>query len=489
MQALRLPDTAGLTVAERTEIGRAARSRRPRRSLGDWSAPADRPDPIALLEAQAADRLPELLPLRYQRMAASAFTFYRGAATVMAHDLGVHEHTGLVVQLCGDAHLANFGGFASPERTLVYDINDFDETHPGPFEWDVQRLCASVELAARNIGLSPRARRGLVVGTARSYREHMAGLAEMSGLDVFYLQIDTAAVEARWRQMAGEKSYQGLVDAVAKGEAKDRLRAQRKLTEVVDGRRRFRSEPPLLVPAGELFDVSPEELVQAVDEALLEYRTTLQPANRQLFERYQRVDLARKVVGVGSVGTRAWVALFQGRDDEDPLFLQVKQAVSSVLEPFTGPSQYANHGQRVVEGQRIVQAASDVLLGWHRGAELVGGNDFQYYVRQLWDWKTTADLDRIRERGLDAYSQLCGYVLARAHARSGDPIAIAGYLGKSDRFDRALADFSSAYADRGEADHRLLVAAIADGRIDADPQVARDPSLERNRRLEASGQA
>jgi uncharacterized protein (DUF2252 family) len=466
-RALELPAVAGLTIAERTDQGKEARKRRPRRSLGDWTPADDRPDPVALLEAQAGDRVPELLPLRYQRMAATPFTFYRGAAAVMARDLGGQEHSGLVVQLCGDAHLANFGGFASPERTLVYDINDFDETHPGPFEWDVQRLCASVELAGRNIGLSPGDARTIVVGTANAYRTAMATFASMSNLEVFYDRIDNRDVERMWVEEAGRKGLEGLLAAVAKGEAKDRLRAQKKLTRLDDdGHRYFRSQPPLLVPTTELFGFSHQQVDDGVDSALQEYRLTLHHASRRLFDRYRRSDLARKVVGVGSVGTRAWVALFEGRDDDDPLFLQVKEAVASVLEPFTGDSVHDHHGKRVVDGQRIIQATPDVLLGWTHGSEVIdGGPDRHYYVRQLWDWKTTADLDTMRERGLNAYSHLCGRVLARAHARSGDPVALAGYLGSSDRFDQAMGRFATTYADQDEQDHAAMLEAIESGRI------------------------
>jgi uncharacterized protein (DUF2252 family) len=466
---------SGLTVADRAERGRAARKRCPRRSVADWAPAPDRLDPISLLEAQNTTRTPELLPLRHQRMSASAFAFYRGAALVMASDLGgARPHSGLVVQLCGDAHLANFGGFASPERELVYDLNDFDETHPGPFEWDVQRLVASVVLAARHRGFAPDEASSMARGTAEAYRSSMSIFAGMSNLDVFYSKLDGTDVERWLSDQAGEKSVRRFEAMMTKGEAKDRLRAQAKLTELgPDGRRRFVSRPPLLVPATELTGFSQEEVGLGVDQVLAEYRETLPHASRRLLDRYHRADLAQKVVGVGSVGTRCWVALFEGRADDDPLFLQVKEANASVLEQHTTTScEYPNHGQRVVEGQRLIQATPDVLLGWHRGVDFAGGAHRDYYARQLWDWKTTADLDTMGRRGLDAYGRLCGQVLARAHARSGDPVALAAYLGSGTTFGGSMAAFAVAYADQAEHDHAAMVEAIADGRLAADPQPA-----------------
>lgn len=466
-----LPVVAGRSVQERAEQGRTARKRLPRRTFAEWAVLADRPDPVALLEDQNATRAPELLALRHQRMSATPFAFYRGSAGVMAADLGGgRPHSGLVVQLCGDAHLANFGGFASPERELVYDLNDFDETHPGPFEWDVQRLVASVVLAVRHRGFGEDDAVRMAEQTAQTYRFAMAIFAEMSNLDVFYSKLSGADVERWVDEEATEKDRRRLEAMVAKGEAKDRLRAQAKLTTRIDGHRRFVSKPPLLVPAGELIGVSHDVVEQAIDHALADYLDSLPEASRRLLDRYQRSDLARKVVGVGSVGTRCWVVVLEGRDDDDPLFLQVKEATASVLEAHTTPSTYTNHGQRVVEGQRLIQATPDVLLGWHRGVDFVGGGDRDYYARQLWDWKTTADLETIRRRGLDAYSRLCGQVLARAHARSGDPVAIAAYLGTGTTFDEAMAGFAVRYADQAERDHATMLEAIADGRLVAAPQ-------------------
>jgi uncharacterized protein (DUF2252 family) len=454
-----------LTAAERSARGKAARKVLHRRSFQDWAPPSGRPDPIALLEAQAADRVPELLPIRYGRMARTPFAFFRGAAAVMAHDLGSGPDTGLVTQLCGDAHLANFGGFASPERKLVYDINDFDETHPGPFEWDVQRLVASVETAARHRGFSNDVRRDAVARTARAYRLAMASFAGQSNLDIFYSRLDVDEVVRLWEQEASAKSVAAMKERAAKAESKDRLRALAKLTRVVDGEPQILSQPPLLVPTRELFPAQQAELAQIVDAAFEMYRGTLQPAQGNLVGRYRMVDTARKVVGVGSVGARAWVLLLVGRDGDDPLFLQMKQATSSVLEPFTGPSPYADHGRRVVEGQRLMQSAGDVLLGWLHVDNPLGGAQQHYYIRQLWDWKTSADLESIRAQGLGTYAEMCGWVLARAHACTGDPIALAGYLGRSSTFDDALAAFASTYADQNEQDHQALLAAITSGRL------------------------
>jgi uncharacterized protein (DUF2252 family) len=471
---LGLPVVAGLTVDERIERGRTARKRCPRSTVADWAPAADRVDPVSLLEQQNVRRDADLLPLRHQRMSASPFAFYRGSAIVMAADVGAGPHSGLVVQLCGDAHLANFGGFAAPDRQLVYDLNDFDETHPGPFEWDVQRLAASVVLAARHRGFSPEECRDMTLGTVRTYREAMSTFAAMSNLDVFYSRLDSSEIERWWAQEAGAKSLRRFEAMMAKGETKDRLRAQAKLTELVDGRRQFLSQPPLLVPADELTGEPVERVQLALDVVLAEYRETLPHASRRLLDRYRPTDLARKVVGVGSVGTRCWVALFEGRDDDDPLFLQVKEANASVLEQHTTSCDYPNHGQRVVEGQRLIQATTDVLLGWHRGVDFAGGGDRDYYARQLWDWKTTANLDTLRRRGLDAYSRLCGQVLARAHARSGDPVAIGAYLGTGVAFDEAMTTFAHAYADQAERDHASMVEAIESGRLVSEPQAAVD---------------
>jgi len=439
----------------------------PRTTHGDWAPAADRPDPIAILEQQATTRVADLVPIRYGRMAASAFAFYRGAAAVMAGDLGARERSGLQVQLCGDAHLANFGGFASPERSFVFDINDFDETHPGPFEWDVERLAASFEIAARSRGFTPKERASIVASTVRSYRQAMRAFAGMSNLDIWYATLDVDGILRQWGGELGGKAIKNLQRNVTKAESKDRLKARTKLTRVVDGELQFISDPPLLVPVHDVFTAEfRAQIEQVVRSAFRLYRRTLASDRRHLLEGYELTHLARKVVGVGSVGTRSWVALLVGRDQDDPLFLQIKEAESSVLEPYAGKSQFANHGQRVVTGQRLMQAASDIFLGWqHVVGE--GGIHHDYYMRQLWDWKASADLETMAADVMGVYAQICGWTLARGHARSGDAIAIGAYLGRGDTFDQAIADFSRSYADQNEKDHSALVDAIASGRVTA----------------------
>jgi uncharacterized protein (DUF2252 family) len=372
------------TIDERVAKGKAQRKRVPRKSHGDWTPPSDR-HPIELLEAQTASRVADLVPIRYGRMAVSPFTFYRGAANVMAADLNAAPHSGLDVQLCGDAHLSNFGGFASAERSLVFDLNDFDETLPGPFEWDVKRLVASFEVAARDLGLEEAARSALVASTTRSYRDAMRSFAAMTNLDVWYLQLDVEQIVARWGANASNKALKNMQRTVTKAESKDRLKALAKLTHEVDGELQFISDPPLIVPVEEvLSDVAAQEVHTAIHQALRMYRRTLSGDRRRLLETYRFVHLARKVVGVGSVGMRSWVALLVGRDNSDPLFLQVKEATTSVMEPFLKKSTYNNHGQRVVEGQRLMQATSDIFLGWQR-VDGVDGVTPDYYMRQLWD--------------------------------------------------------------------------------------------------------
>ncbi len=442
----------------RAARGRAARKRRHRTGLGEWSPAADRPDPVTLLRGQEETRVPELLAIRHQRMLASPFAFYRGAAVVMASDLGAAPRTGLTVQCCGDAHLANFGGFASPERSLTFDINDFDETSHGPFEWDVLRLAASFEIAARSRELDARDARDVVTTLGRRYRETMAAFAAMPNLAVWYARLDVDEQLARLREVAPARAKRAQ-RTVAKAAKRDNLQALHKLTQTVDGAVRFRSDPPLLVPATELHaGVDRDAGLEYLRDRLRAYRQSLPRDRRHLLERYRLVDFARKVVGVGSVGTRCWVALMLGRDDDDPLLLQIKEAAPSVLEAYAGKSPYANHGQRVVEGQRLLQAASDILLGWTR-AEGLDGRVTDYYVRQLWDWKASADVESMSARELDVYAQLCGWTLARAHAVSGDSIAIAAYLGTSDRFDQAVADFAVAYADQNQRDFEAVAAA------------------------------
>jgi uncharacterized protein (DUF2252 family) len=448
--------TARLAPAERAQLGRDARKRVPRSAHAAFEPPADRPDPVAILEAQAATRLPELVPLRYARMGASAFTFYRGGAAVMAADLARTPTSGFWVQACGDAHLANFGIFASPRRDLVADVNDFDETLPGPWEWDLKRLAASLEIAGRDRGFDAPARRAIATASAREYRVAMRKLAKLSNLDVWYLRVELAALRERFGAGAGKRELETFDRTVAKAQRKTRMRAFSKLTEVVDGELRIASDPPVLVPLEQVFD---DELARIADgrirDVLAHYRETLSPDRRVLFDRYSYVHAARKVVGVGSVGTRAWVALFVGRDEGDPLFLQVKEAQPSVLEPYTAPSEYAQQGQRVVEGQRLTQSAGDVLLGWLTAK---GPDDVErdFYVRQLWDQKGSAVIEEMTPDGMDRYARVCGAILARAHARSGDPIAIAGYLGSGTVMDDAIATFAAAYADQNERDYAAL---------------------------------
>ena len=448
---------------ERAAAGKAAREAAPRTSHGEWEPAAGRVDPVETLERQASSRVGQLLPLRYARMLVSPFTFYRGAAAVMAADLAGTPAGGLTAQLCGDAHLSNFGAFASPDRELVFDVNDFDETLPGPWEWDVKRLAASFSVAGRDRGFPARQRRRIVAAMAAEYRAAMRRLAALGNLEVWYTKIDVATVAERWATAAGEKEVRAFRRNLAKTRAKDRMRALSKLTREVDGQRRIVSEPPLLIPLRELAD--PEEVEGRVREILADYRETLAEDRRVLLDSYRYVDAAMKVVGVGSVGTRAWIVLLQGRDEGDPLFLQVKEAQRSVLEPYAEPSAYPQQGERVVRGQRLVQAASDILLGWVK-ARGIDGEERDYYVRQLWDQKGSARVENMDPRALTAYAQICGTTLAHAHARSGDRIAIAAYLGKSDAFDRAIAEFAERYADQNERDYEALRAAADEGRVE-----------------------
>ena len=400
-------------------------------------------------------------------MLASPFAFFRGAPAVMAHDLGPTANSGLSVQLSGDAHLLNFGGFASPERDLVFDLNDFDETLAGPFEWDVKRLAASFEIAGRERNFSEVERKEAVLTAVRSYRQAMRRFAAMDDLDVWYARLDAKTIDEELRLKRSRKRKSTLRRSEAKAYRHDQLHALAELTREVDGEPRIVSDPPLLVPISELAERQDEANLGSLLHGLFRrYRKTLPVDRRTLLERFRYVDLARKVVGIGSVGTRCWVVLLLGRDEHDPLFLQIKEAQASVLEPWLGGSPYATHGQRVVEGQRLTQSAGDIFLGWiHSEEEVDGAHDF--YVRQLWDWKTSLDLELIRPAGLAVYARACGWTLARAHARSGDPIAVAAYLGRSDRFDQALAEFGAAYADLNELDHRALARAVADGRVTA----------------------
>jgi uncharacterized protein (DUF2252 family) len=454
---------------ERAARGRAARERAPRSSHGDWSPAKDRPDPIGLLEEQAADRVPELVPIRYGRMLSSPFAFYRGAALLMASDLSGTPTSGIEVQACGDAHLSNFGVFASPERTLVFDVNDFDETLPGPWEWDLKRLAASLEIAAQGRGFSDAERAAIVTASARSYREAMRAFARMPTMRIWYSRADASLIKG-WRGVR-TRDTKRIATAAAKAETKDSLRALSKLITRRNGQLGFISQPPLIVPVDTIVRESDGVGIGVrLRELIHVYARSLPPDRQRLIANFHAVDMAKKAVGVGSVGTRCWVTLLIGRDDEDPLFLQAKEAGQSVLERFVGKSEYATHGQRVVEGQRLMQASSDVLLGWVR-TEGIDGVERDFYVRQLWDWKGSAEVEVLAPRQMCLYGEVCAWTLARAHARSGDPIAIAAYLGKTDVFDRAIARFAGAYAEQSERDFEALGAAEGSGRVRAERDV------------------
>jgi uncharacterized protein (DUF2252 family) len=459
------------TPDERAARGKQARAVAPRSAHADWIAPPQRPDPIALLEAQAASRVPELVPIRYGRMAASPFAFFRGAAAVMASDLADSPVSGIRVQLCGDAHLSNFGGFASPERELVFDLNDFDETLPGPWEWDLKRLTASAVVAAREHRCTRRQQRSIARETVAGYREAMRKFAAQPTMAVWYARIDERELTERIRARGGASEVERFARRSAKARRKDSTRAFAKLTHRVDGEPRIASDPPLIVPLRELLpETEAHEVELRMRELIGAYRASLPPDRRRLLDRFHFADIAHKVVGVGSVGTRAWIILLLGRDDEDPLFLQCKEAQESVLAPFAGASRFSNQGHRVVEGQRLMQAASDILLGWIRTTG-IDGRPRDFYVRQLWDWKASVDLAAMEPDGLSAYAGLCAWTLARAHARSGDASAIAGYLGSGDACDRAFGAFAEAYAEQNERDHQALVDAIASGRVQAETGV------------------
>jgi uncharacterized protein (DUF2252 family) len=450
------------SVEERAARGKEQRKSLPRTSHAKWSPPATRADPFDLLAKQETTRVPELVPIRHDRMRESPFAFYRGAAIVMAADLASSPSSALRVQCCGDAHLANFGGFLAPDRRTVFDINDFDETSSAPFEWDVKRLAASFEIAVRSRGVSTPTAESVAQHTAHTYREAMAQFATMSNLDVWYSRFDVDTVLANLRTRVAQRDLKRVERAVAKAQTKDSLKAFNKLAERVDGEIRIVSDPPLVVRVNDVAEaegVDAQQVSEWVREQFRSYRQSLQPDRRRLLEGYRLVDVARKVVGVGSVGSRCWIVLLMGKDDTDPLFLQVKEAEPSVLEAHAGKSQYANHGQRVVEGQRLLQASSDILLGWFR-AHAPDGVERDYYVRQLWDGKLSADIDNMPLDNLSIYAEMCAWTLARAHARSGDRIAIASYLGSGDTFDRALGEFAVAYADQNQRDYETFVEAL-----------------------------
>ena len=440
---------------EHVAQGKAARKAYPRSALANIEFPADRRDPVDILMAQSESRVQELVPIRYGRMSASPFTFYRGAAAIMAADLGVGPNTGLTTQLCGDAHLANFGVYSSPERRLVFDVNDFDESHPGPWEWDVKRLVASFAVAGRHRGFSAEERRTINEAVGASYRNAMA------------LQAFASPDEASKLGKAKRKDLTRAQKLTAKAKTRTSLQAFNKMTVNTDGSPEFLSQPPLLVPFREIMaEDQTEQVWDMLRGALGAYRRSLQDDRKHLLSEFEVVDGAHKIVGVGSVGLRAWVLLLLGRDSDDPLVLQVKQSQQSVLEPFTTRSKYRNHGQRVVNGQRLQQAFTDIFLGWTRVTGL-DGQVRDFYVRQLRDGKGSADLDRMPASGMEIYARLCGWTLARAHARSGDRIAIASYLGSGSSFEAAMAVFAEAYADQNEKDYAELLNAIKSGRIEA----------------------
>jgi uncharacterized protein (DUF2252 family) len=511
------------TISERVAKGKAAQERAPLSAHAGWVPAAGRPSPVNSLEEQEGTREPDLVPVRHGRMMVSPFTFYRGAAKIMAEDLKDTPTAGLTVQLCGDAHLSNFGAFASPERRLLFDLNDFDETLPGPFEYDVKRMAASFVLAARDNGFSRAEAQAAARASVTAYREAMAEFAKQNTLAIWYASLDeaeieraarviaesTAASEKTDKKAAAGKAGTGKPDKAAKGgksaksapksgakgarkteeagakealtqmkmarlaekrvqkfsakaRTRDSLSALSKLAEVVDGRYRIVSQPPVVIPLREFApELSPEQTNELIRQQFRSYRATLQPDRRYLLEQFEIVDVARKVVGVGSVGTRAFIALLQGRDSQDPLFLQAKEATASVLEMHLPRSRYRQHGQRVVQGQRLMQAASDIFLGWTRGVDV----SRHFYWRQLRDMKGSAPIEEMTTLGLTYYGRLCGWTLARAHARSGDPVAIAAYLGETDAFDRAITTFSERYADQNERDYDEFAAAVKDGRL------------------------
>jgi uncharacterized protein (DUF2252 family) len=442
----------------------------PRESHAMFERQPGRPDPLSLLTAQAETRVPELVPIRWGRMMASEFSYYRGAALPMASDLADTPVSGLAVQACGDAHLSNFGIFGSAERNLVFDVNDFDETLPGPWEWDVKRLAASMEVATRERGFSGKVRRQIVGATVARYRQAMREFAGMPNLSVWYARADMDQLLVQFNSQLKKRQRKLVSKGLAKARTRDSMQEIGKLTHMVDGRPRIISDPPLIVPIDELLprQTDRKAFEAQITDLLGKYRRTLETDRKSLLDQFEFADMARKVVGVGSVGTRCWIVLMLGRDLDDPLFLQVKEAEESVLSHFLGASKYNNQGQRVCAGQRLMQASSDIFLGWQRIEAGLDGLQRDFYIRQLRDWKFSIDVQAMVPSGLQMYGALCGWTLARAHARSGDRIAIAAYLGGSDVFDQAIIQFAAAYADQNERDHQSLVQAVADGRITAD---------------------
>lgn len=455
-----------LTVTERQVRGRARRDEVSLEALAEWTPPASREDPLAILQRQAEHRAPDLVPIRYGRMLVSPFAFYRGGAGIMAADLSTTPTAGLRAQLCGDAHLLNFGIFDTPERSLIFGLNDFDETLPGPIEWDLKRFAVSMEVAARDMGFGSEQRDHIVLSAVRAYREAMLEFAEMRNLDVWYARMSAEELQRRLSDLADRSSGKEAKKRLEKALRRDHLRAFDRHLRIVDGRPEFVSNPPVLVPAEELLvGAARERYVEVIQTFLRKYRASLSPERQVLMEGYRFVALARKVVGVGSVGTRAWVVLMQGRDAADPLLLQLKEAQPSVLAPFAGATRYESEGHRVVEGQRLMQAASDHLLGWY-DLDALDGEHRDYYVRQLWDGKASIEVEHLTDKGLAVYGQACGWTLARGHARSGDRVALAGYLGDDPGFDQAIAAFAAAYADTNEADHARLASAADAGEVE-----------------------
>jgi uncharacterized protein (DUF2252 family) len=459
-----------LSRADRVARGKDARTAAPLDSHAEFG-PGPSRDPVGLLLSQAESRVPELMPIRHGRMLVSPFTFYRGAALPMAADLASTPASGLRVQLCGDAHLSNFGAFASPERRLVFDVNDFDETLPGPFEWDVKRLAASLAVAGRDNGFPAKACRKIVLAAAEAYRTAMREFAGQPLLDVWYAHLDIEPALSEFRSQIKAKRFKAAEALLAKAHTSDSTRALGKLTTVADGRRQIISDPPMIVPVEEVFaHVQADVIYQLLREVLGTYGRSLQSDRRHLLQQFTLVQVARKVVGVGSVGTRAWIVLMDAADGAEPLFLQAKEAQPSVLAEYCGRSPYLNQGERVVAGQHLMQAESDIFLGWTRvtGPD---GVDRDYYVRQLKDWKFSVPIEVMLPAGMTVYARLCGWTLARAHARSGDRIALAAYLGGSAKFDQAIADFAETYADQNELDYAALQGAVKDGRAEATTEI------------------
>src|ERR1700722_3064752 len=471
-----------LSVNERRAKGKNARERSPLTSHSDWLPAVDRTDPVGLLEAQNLTREPDLVPVRHGRMMASPFTFYRGAAKIMASDLRDSPTAGLDVQLCGDAHLSNFGLFASPERTLLFDLNDFDETLPGPFEYDVKRMAASFTIAARNNGFSAKDTRSVTLACVAAYRQAMAEFANLPMMEIWYARlaekelmkgVTRAALGAavtKGNARAAKRALTRAKQTRSKAHTRDSLQALSKLGEMTDDGYQIASQPPIVVPARELpavYGISAEQLDEVIRRQFRSYQSTLEADRRRLLERFEIIDMARKVVGVGSVGTRAFIVLLEGRDQGDPLFLQVKQASASVLEDHLPASKFANPGERVVQGQRMMQAASDIFLGWSKGAQA----GYHYYWRQLRNMKGAIDVESMIPAGLSFYAGICGWTLARSHARSGDAVAIAAYLGDGKGFDRAIADFCERYADQNDRDFHTFATAVDTGRLDAVDEV------------------